>query len=161
MTSGSLDSYDNFMGDDSDYKDWYGFVGQSRDSLPLERSNFQVVTAELERIDPGGDDWFSASYGHWAVGWIEEIYVRPGSKCQDYAEEVAKALADYPVLDDEHFSEVETEEANKTWQNCFNDSERLNYIREFRDQFEFDNFADMRSCVKGEYFAGYASDLIY
>ena len=49
MTSGALDGDHNFLGDDSEYRDWFGVVGQSRDSAALERSNFRVA---LEREHP-------------------------------------------------------------------------------------------------------------
>ena len=37
---------------------------------------------------------------------------------------------------------------------------RINYIRENRSQFEFYNFEDLMCCVRGEYFAGYANELL-
>lgn len=39
--------------------------------------------------------------------------------------------------------------------------ERVEYIRKHRSQFEFRDFADMLGCVRGKYFAGYASELIH
>ena len=161
MTSGGLDGYDNFAGDDTDYREWFGFVGQSRDSGALERSNFEVATAELERIDPEGTDWRTERYGHWAVGWIEETYVRPGSKCQEYAEEIREALENYPVIDEEHYSDLETAEADEVWKTCFNWRERLEYVRENPDQFEPYSLADLLGCVRGEYFGGYAGELLH
>ncbi len=64
MTGGSgLDSYANFSGDDSDYQDWYGVVGQSRDSDALGRSNFRVG---LKILGGEGDNVRVERYGHWA-----------------------------------------------------------------------------------------------
>ncbi len=160
MTTGGIDGYSNFMGDDSEYRDWYGFVGRSRDSGQLELSNYAVAVARLEEIDPSGDDWREESYGHWACGWVEEVYVRPGSACQDYAEECAAALADYPVLDEMDFCERESEEADRVWQDCYSESERVEYMRQNRSQFDFADWADLRAQVRGEYFRGYASELI-
>lgn len=159
MTAGAIDGYSNFIGDDSDYRDWYGFIGEHRDSEPRARSNFRTAVAGLEELDPDGDDYREETFSHWGVGWITEVYVRPDTPCQSYAEEVTAALADYPVLDDEDCSELEHEEVLKTWQNCYNDLERLGYIRDNRSQFEFHDFADLRQCVKGETFCGYASEM--
>jgi len=159
MTSGGIDGYGNFSGDDSDYRDWYGFIGQSRDSDVLERSNFEAAVKGLEEIDPDGNDWRAESFGHWACGWVEEVYVRPDTACQTYAEEVRAALADYPVLDEMAFCEAENDEALEIWQNCFCDAGRLDFIRENRGQFDFYDFGHLRQNIRGEDFVGYASEM--
>jgi len=70
-------------------------------------------------------------------------------------------LADYPILDDGHCSELQALEALEIWQNCFSEKERIEYIRNAsKYEFEFHNWADMRAVIRGEYFTGYASDLI-
>ena len=157
MTSGGIDGYNNFLGDDSDYQDWFGVLGQSRDSDVLERSNFEIG---LEMLGGKSDTVRVERYGHWAVGWIEEIYVKPNSEAHEIAKQIEVNLQDYPILDEQDFQEAEEKEAIETWQNCFDDSERLEYIRENRGQFEFNDFADLRSCVRGDCFVGYASELI-
>ena len=158
MTGGGIDSYANFIGDDSNYRDWFGILGHSRDSDVLEQSNFRAGLAML-----GGESETVRieHYSHWAVGWIEEIYVKPGSKAEQIAREIEASLVDYPVLDEQDFSESECEAANKTWQNCFDNRERLEYIRKHRTQFNFQDFADLRGCVRGEYFLGYGNELLY
>lgn len=161
MTSGGLDSYANFIGDDTDYRDWLGFIGQSRDSGCLERSNFEVACKALAEVDPDENDWRTERFGHWAVGWIEEVYVRPGTKAAELAQEIRDGLENYPVLDDQHFSELEHNEATEVWERCYDDQERLEYIREHRSQFDFHDFGDMLACVRGRYFAGYASELLH
>jgi hypothetical protein len=40
------------------------------------------------------------------------------------------------------------------------EKERIAYIRKHRSEFEFADLRDMLSCVRGNYFAGYASELI-
>ena len=160
MTTGGIDGHSNFSGDDSEYQDWYGCGGRSRDSGCLEESNFACTIRALEAVDPEGEDHRVESYGHWAVGWIEEIYVRPGSPCFDAATEIEAALSDYPVLDESDFSERETEAANETWSGCFGDAGRIAYIRENPGQFDFHDWADLRAVVRGDYFTGYASELL-
>ena len=51
--------------------------------------------------------------------------------------------------------------ADETWKNCYDEKERIAYIRKFHYQFDFRDFADLLACVRGKYFAGYASELIY
>jgi hypothetical protein len=57
-------------------------------------------------------------------------------------------------------SDVEVEEANRVWQDCFNDRQRIAYIRKHRSQFEFQSFAEMLGCCRGKWFNGYASELL-
>jgi hypothetical protein len=156
-TKGAIDGYSNFIGDDNDYKEWYGVVGQSRDSDCLERSNFETALAIL-----GGesDDVRVERFDHWAVGWIEEVYVRPDSEAYKIAVDIEKRLQNYPVLDEEDYCQKEYEEASEVWANCYNETERVKYIRENRSQFDFNDFAELRAVIKGKYFNGYASDLL-
>jgi hypothetical protein len=100
-------------------------------------------------------------FGHWGPGWFEIVLIDPAdTNAVKIAEECEASLADYPVLDDMDFSEEETAEANETWEKCFRVKDRLNYIRKHRSQFEFNSFSDMLGCVRGKYFAGYASELL-
>jgi len=63
-------------------------------------------------------------------------------------------------VDEMDFSELETETANEIWEKCYNEKARIEYIRKNRSQFDFNDFLDLWHCVKGEYFCGYASELI-
>lgn len=91
--------------------DWGVFLTVNRDSDALERVNFEVADARLDAIDPAGEDHYVEHFGHWAVGWLDYLTVRPGSDCWALAETLLAKLADYPVLDEERWSEVEFEEA--------------------------------------------------
>jgi hypothetical protein len=157
MTSGGIDGYSNFSGDDTEYRDWFGILGQSRDSNCLERSNFEIG---LKMLGGESETVRVERYGHWAVGWIEEIYVKPNSAAHEIAKEIESKLADYPVLNESDFSEKEINEANEVWKNCYSWKDRIDYIRKHYNHFDFTGFSDLMACVRGEYFAGYASELI-
>ena len=43
---------------------------------------------------------------------------------------------------------------------AYDDASRLEYVRKYRDQFEFNDYADLIGCIRGRYFAGYASELL-
>lgn len=134
-------------------------VGQSRDSDALERSNFICM---LRALGGESETVLVIREGHWAVGWIEWLAIHEtDSKALETADQIKAALADYPVVNEDHWSMLEDEEANEVWTNCFNDRDRIDYVRRHRDQFEFHTFADMLGCIRGRYFCGYASELLH
>ena len=159
----------------TEWQNHYVFLSQSRDSDALSRSNFECAVKAMEEIGPEfagalnwGDDssdvepWTIGREGHWACGWIEWIAIhKDAAKHLECAAEIACALEDYPVVNEEHFSEVETTEANEVWEGCYSAKDRVEYIRENPDQFDFHNWADLMGCVRGNYFHGYASELLH
>lgn len=134
-------------------------VSRNRDSDALSRSNFAVLTQQLG--DEGENTFEIHRFGHWGPGWFEIILINPNNESLvKIGNDAEDSLADYPVLDDEHFSCEESEEASEVWQNCYDEKQRLQYIRENKYQFEFNDFNDLLNCVRGKYFAGYASELL-
>ena len=146
---------------------WFIAAAQTRDSDCLERSNFRSFKQALNELQ-AVKDWQGEftpvaveSFSHWAVGWCEYLLIDPEcTEAVKLAEELRESLEDYPVLDEHDFSQLEQDEASETWRNCYREKERIKYIREHRSQFEFQSFADLLGCVRGKYFAGYASELL-
>lgn len=99
---------------------------------------------------------------HWAVGWVETLLVHSSAAPEllAWCDAQLERLDKYPVFDESDYSELETEQANTVWRDCYNVAERVKYIRAHSSQFEFRDFGDMLGCVRGNYFAGYASELI-
>lgn len=102
-------------------------ISQHRDSDVLERSNYQVILKDLEeRFE---DDVTEIGASHWAVGWVDFIMVRvlidpDGDVVEDNITDAFKAcmewhdrLADYPVADEFHLSELEWDEKMEDWKN--------------------------------------------
>lgn len=105
-----------------------GPVGQHRDSNALARSNFRIALRELllaaemspddlgfmPRQGPEVEDHrplFIGHFGHWAVGWVEELIWRADDpRMVDAAFSLWERLLDYPILDEMDFSEEEWEE---------------------------------------------------
>jgi hypothetical protein len=123
------------------WPDYYSSgVGRSRDSDP-----YQIVRES-----------------HWAVGWIEWIAIHESaSEALAIADKLKGGLEDYPVIDEELFSQYETDEANTVWRDCYNARERIEYIRKHQSQFDFRDFKDLIGCIRGRYFAGYAGELLH
>lgn len=91
-------------------RDWrIGPVGRSRESEPIEESNWRVMLRAYQEVDPEGTDHEVHYFRHWAVGWIEEVAYRPGSKVAEVAEQLRAQMANYPILDEHDLSELEHE----------------------------------------------------
>lgn len=160
------------------WEGWYsaGF-GRSRDSDALEESNFTIASRELlalkdkaelpleelERMANNGicETVEIVRESHWAVGWVEWIAIHSSNTAAlAKARELCESANQYPPLDESHWSNLEHERAEEVWSKCFDVEERILYIRRHRSQFEFRDFADLLGCVRGKYFAGYASELL-
>jgi hypothetical protein len=141
-----------------DRQDWFVFLGRNRDSDCLAESNFACALKEL-----GGESKTVEihRFGHWLCGWLEIILIAPSAPDKvASAEEMIDALSDYPILDESDFSERETEAAQHVWKNCYSTKDRVEYIKKHCEQFEFRSFSDMLGCVRGNYFSGYANELL-
>lgn len=155
----------------AEWPEWYVFLGQNRDSDTLTRSNFAVGLKALEPFkdweipeeftDTGEVSVRAVRENHWACGWVEWIAIHQSNESAlKAADEMARKLEGYPVLDETHWSELETEEADEVWKRCYNGPERLAYIRKHRSQFEFNSLSEMLAVCRGHYFNGYASELL-
>ena len=148
-----LDSYSNYLGE-TPSKGLLVVLTRNRDSDCLTESNWECA---LEQLGGESETVEIHRFGHWACGWWEALCVKAGSEAEKIGAEIESALEAYPVLNDEHFSEKEQDEANQIWQSCYDEKERIEYIRENRSQFEFWGFSDLLQCVRGDFFGGYAS----
>lgn len=127
----------------------FGVLTKHRDSELLTRVNWDVAcerlaeAAGIEAVPNLADvteDWGAdpeqapAVYyweaGHWAVGWVQYLMVRPDAPqaVLDEAEAIRDDLASYPILDEERYSETEWELMQDYWANA-SVRERLDYIR--------------------------------
>ena len=158
------------------WHDYYVLAGQSRDSSALEESNFRsfhkALKAQAAKLGQGDitppdvDNEQSAIVversSHWAVGWVETLLIHKDAlpALLAWCDAQLERLDGYPVFDENDYSELEMEQANTVWRDCYRVKERIAYVREHRGQFEFRDFSDMLGCIRGNYFAGYASELL-
>jgi hypothetical protein len=153
-----------------DMDDWLVLdISHTRDSDCLQKSNYHVALKKL-----GGATYFPNSiidgeeqgdvadieFNHWACGWVGHIFVRPNTPAHETALALEDKLKNYLVLDENDLSQREYDEADFVWKQCYNNAERIEYIRKNRYQFDFHDFKDMLGCVRGKYFLGCASELI-
>lgn len=165
--AGNHRTFDSFAWFDrpEDDEKWCLVYWSNRDSNCLERSNAKIIEDTLESYESNGTVRLER-HNHWAVGYVDGASIRVYGDQGEITEafrayfDLVKRIESYPVLDETLFYEMEQTEAEETWSNCFNEAERVEYIRAHRDQFDFRNFADLRSVVRGDYFNGYAAELI-
>lgn len=146
----------NYFG--AEWSEYFVFLGRNRDSDDLTESNFEcgliAIGGESETVKVVRES-------HWACGWIEWIAIHESDVAAlATAREIIDGLNAYPVINEDDWSRREYESAQAVWRDCYDASDRIAYIREHRSQFEFRNMSDMLGCVRGEYFAGYASELL-
>jgi len=116
---------------------WGIVVGQHRDSDPLTRSNFNVIRKDLETRFP--DDVVVESASSDMVGWVESVVVRPGSAAWDAAIEWLERLEQYPVADEENYSQTEWDDSVETIRECLVRTPDFHWFSDMAD--EWDNIA--------------------
>ena len=107
---------DNYVG--TDYSDYYMLYVQDRDSDVYVRSNFQAILDRFKKSDFHEKGVEVARSGHWLVGWVELILIHKDNKrCVEIGNQIQKELDEYPILDDDLFYEMETEELQEAFDN--------------------------------------------
>lgn len=107
----------------SDKGEWHVLpLIKTRDSGVLETSNFESVTAHLEKI---GTEFETLRCGHWACGWYE-ILITP---VECIAQKIAEELDGYPIFSEDHYSEAMDTACNESWANL-SVRERYNLLKE-------------------------------
>ena len=88
-----------------------GAVFRTRDSDLLQSSNADALIKYLESDPSLEEDYVVTGCNHWAVGWVEHLSFKlldaPGEPSRIFRliMEWFDALSDYPVADDQDFSE--------------------------------------------------------
>lgn len=73
------------------------------------------MTERYSETDPEGKDHEIHRFDHFAVGWVEEVAVRPGTKCAEVQSALRESLESYPVLSNDHLSELESGVESDNW----------------------------------------------
>ena len=100
-----------------DAENWTIYYTHHRDSGLLDKSNAEQIKEALEPYTNGDDpDAVEESHHHWAVEHIDGFSVRvfkDGQITDAFRTlyEVMKKLEEYPVLDEEYYSEMENNAA--------------------------------------------------
>lgn len=98
-------------------------VMRTRDSDALERSNFEVISGTLdvrfghESADGEHPDTHIVRFGHFACGWIAHIVINLSNRdLVAAAAEWESRIDDYPVADEDHWSNLQFDDAIDAWE---------------------------------------------
>jgi hypothetical protein len=95
-----------------------------RDSGLLAQSNAAEIEKRLEPFTETKPETLRLErHNHWAVGWIDGVSVRIGSKAYDKLCLIIDDLEDYPILNEGDYSEREWEATRK------NIKDAVRYVR--------------------------------
>lgn len=110
-----------WFGRPDDSEDWAIIYTHNRDSGPLDLSNAEVIAealAPFAEAEPA--DVVFESHNHWAVGHVDGFSIRvyrQGEITEAFRayHALAVRLADYPILDDEHYSNKQADTIEQEW----------------------------------------------
>lgn len=120
------DSLNNYMGE-SNFPDFYTVLTQNRDSDSLTRSNF-ISALKLLKGENKNVQIFR--FNHWACGWWEVIAIKNNTEQYKIALKIEKEINDYPVLNEDHYSELRWSEAEEFW-NSLSLQEKIELCKEY------------------------------
>ncbi len=93
-----------------DRRDWIVLPTiQTRDSDCLERANFEAAQKRLRSARVVYD---VERFRHWGPGWVEILILKPTAAGLRVASEIAAALENYPILDEDLLAQLELEEGS-------------------------------------------------
>jgi hypothetical protein len=123
---------------------WAIFYTHNRDSGLLDQSNADAINKAMDSFIEGDDpDVVMESHSHWAVGHVDGFSIRVYRKGEitdafKTYHELTERLADYPILDEEHYSERELE---STLQNINDSAWRVKHEYALPEGWECDVYS--------------------
>jgi len=100
------ESAPNYMGED--FSEYFIVTSFNRDSNVYEVANYLAIARYLSAIEPESDNgWIIVRFGHWACGYFYSILVHENSPLVEECEEIARALREYPVYNEDVLAECE------------------------------------------------------
>lgn len=86
-------------------------ISRTRDSGNLDDVNYAVACKMLGEIEGDAQYWDDVRHGHWAVGWVEQIYFDPTHEpTAKLILEIVEALENGACLDDDALAEANNDE---------------------------------------------------
>lgn len=118
----------NYFAESDERLNWLLVYTRTRDADALEESNFRSFLKLL-----GGESKTVAiiRFSHWACGWLDHIVVNPHDVVRTkLAADTLKRLEGYPIVNENDFSNLETEQADTYWK-TLTIKERIDLCKEY------------------------------
>jgi len=131
-----------------DFPDYYLGLARHRDSETLENANFDSMleklggehtSPEFAKTHPDTEEVMVTRASHWAVGWAEQILVHKDSPLVPELESMLNSLEDYPVLDEDKLTEMESAKMADDWE-TYGQAEVLNALSKVEGMGEYDTW---------------------
>lgn len=92
----------------------YALHAIARDASILDQSNHVAWLALCAKHDPECNDWYTFRASHWIFGWIEYLILKQSATAEfvHACEELTCALSEFPVANDELYSEMQHDAAH-------------------------------------------------
>lgn len=98
---------------DFDRRKYFVCGGQHRDSDTITRSNHRSI---LRKLGGESETVRVVRDSHFLVGWVEAIYIHESDTAAlATVRRIADELEDYPIVDDDDWSELQYSEAAEYW----------------------------------------------
>jgi len=143
-----------YRDDIDDSENWSIIYTHNRDSGLLDMSNASVIKKALEPFTEGDDpEVVMESHHHWAVGHVDGFSIRVYdihnkiTKAFQAYHELAEAMNDYPILDEEDYSNREYE---ATIENVAHAAWRLKEDYELPEDWQYDVYGWLSDNCCGE-----------
>jgi hypothetical protein len=138
---GNWQEFDCFSWHDKpdDAEKWCIVYTDNRDSGILDKSNAEVIRKELSKFPKTAKE---ETHRHWACGfvngWSIKVYNNKGRITRAFQKfyELWKRLEDYPILDEELYSQKEAEEIESAWADYI----RSDFEKALEKQFSDNDF---------------------
>lgn len=121
------------------YENHYTIIGKHRDSDLITESNYRVILKMIESFPEGSDYLEKHSASHWAVGWVEVLYVSFDAPYEllEKLNEALGSIYDYPILDESDYYDLSEGEEEKQW-NFTGRGEFIEMLESFIEDYEPD-----------------------
>ena len=92
------------------FDDYYILYSRNRNSDTITESNWRSI---IKYLDKQRAHYRIERFSHWLCGWIEQILILETDKVSvDIGNDITIQLRNYPIFDDDDYSELQVDKAN-------------------------------------------------
>jgi hypothetical protein len=105
------------------FDEYFVLYSQTRDAGLLTQSNWRTI---IKYLDERMVVYRIVRFSHWLCGWIETILIHESEKKSvEVGNEITQKLSEYPIFNEDDFSDLESEKAYEMLSEIKNDISNL------------------------------------